>query len=151
LRAHLRMAEKKYIMPAIGQELFNELKAQMQTNPPSLTDDNKNLLPLIEEAVAWSAYYEGLPFMSVKFNMDGVQVLSSSDGINNKNAASKEDKDIARSTAGHNSDSFCGSLKKYMLDNSSTYPLFENDDTLYNNSPRYRRPYNYSGSGMFRI
>jgi hypothetical protein len=151
LRPHLRMAEKKYIIPAIGQELYNELKTQMQANPPTLTDDNKTLLPLIEEGLAWAAYFEGLPFLSVKFNNDGVQVISSNDGINNKQAAGTEEKNTARSTAGHNADTFLGSLKRYMLDSTGTYPLFDNSLAADNGNPRYRRPVNHYNSGHFRI
>jgi hypothetical protein len=151
LRPHLRLAEKKYIMPAIGQALFEELKEQLQSNPPTLSSDNKNLLPLIEESVAWAAYYEGLPFMAVKFNNEGVQVLSSSDGINNKQVAGTEEKNLARVTAGRNADAFLGTLKKYMVDNYSSYPLFENSTAYDNSNPRYRRPVNYYNSGMFRI
>jgi hypothetical protein len=151
LRPHLRMAEKKYIIPAIGQELFDELKKEMQANPPNITEANKKIIPMIEEGTAWAAYFEGLPFMAVKFNAEGVQVISSSDGINSKQVAGVEEKTLVRSTAGHNLDSFLGTLKKFLLDNSADYPLFENSVAYNNGTPRYRRPVNYNSSGMFRI
>lgn len=150
LRSHIRMAEKKYIVPAIGQELFDELKTEMQTKPPSLTDLNKNLLPLIEEGLAWGAYYEGLPFLVVKFDTTGVQVISANDSIVNKQAADQNTKEVARSTAAHNMDSFLGSLKRYILDHASDYPLFQTSSAYDNSNPRYRRPQNYYNSGMFR-
>jgi len=148
LRSHIRMAEKKYIVPAIGAALFDELKKEMLTN--TLTDDNKVLLPMIREGLAWAAFYEGLPFLVIKFNTEGVQVISSNDGINNKLAAGKDEKDLARSAAGHNLDSFLGTLKKYMLDNADKYPLFKNSTAYNNGTPRYRRPQNYYNSGQFR-
>jgi hypothetical protein len=148
LRSHIRMAEKKYIIPAIGQELFDELKTEILNK--TLTDENKTLLPLIQEGLAWAAYYEGLPFLVIKFNTDGVQVISSNDGINNKLAAGKDEKEIARNTAAHNMDSFLGSLKKFIIDHSSDYPLYEESSAYNNNNPRYSRPYNYYNSGQFR-
>lgn len=151
LRPHIRMAEKKYIIPAIGPELFDQVKKEMQTSPPTVTDLNQKLLPLIEEGLAWASYFEGLPFMAVKFNAEGVQVLSSADGINTKQAAGMEEKNVARSTAGHNADSFLGSLKKFMLDNSTDYPLFASSQAAGNGNPRHRRPVNYYNSGHFRI
>jgi len=151
LRPHIRMSEKKYIVPAIGQELFEEIKTQLQTNPATVSDNNKKLLPLIEEGLTWAAYFEGLPFMAVKFNGEGVQVLSTSDGINIKQMAGTEEKATARSTAGHNADTFLGTLKKYMLDHAADYPLFQSSTAYNNDHPRSRRPVNYYNSGHFRI
>ena len=151
LRSHIRMAEKKYIIPAIGQELFDELKTQLQTNPSTVSDVNKKLLPLIEEGLAWAAYYEGLPFLVVKFDTTGVQVISANDSIVNKQAADQNAKEVARSTAAHNMDTFLGSLKRYMVDHSSDYPLYVSSLGYDNETPRYRRPYNYYNSGMFRV
>ena len=149
LRSHIRMAEKKYIIPAIGQDLFDQLKSQIITG--DVSEDNTTLIAMIREGLAWAAYYEGLPFIDVKFNTDGVQMISANDGINNKLSAGKDEKELARSVAGRNADSFLGSLKKFMIDNASKYSLYENSDANENRTPNYRRPTNYYSSGMFRV
>lgn len=151
LRPHIRMAEKKYIIPAISQDLYTELKSQLTTNPSTVSSVNLVLLPMIEEALAWAAYYEGLPFLPVKFGTDGVHILSSNDGITQKVAASKEDKENARGTAAHNMDMFFNDLKKYMDDHADDYPLYKSSDRYQQCGKSYQRPQNHKRSGMFRV
>jgi hypothetical protein len=151
LRAHIRMAEKKYILPALGQDLFDELKTQMQTNPPSVSDANNALLPLIEEGLAWAAYYEGLPFLTVKFDTTGVYVASPMDTNLPRPQQDQFAKEMVRKSAANNMDGFLATLKKFLIDNVADYPLFQNSDAYCNNNPRYRRPRNHWRSGMFRV
>lgn len=151
LRPHIRMAEKKYIIPAISQELYAEIKAQIITNPSTVSSNNQVLLPMIEESLSWASYYEGLPFLPIKFGTDGVHVISSNDSITQKVAASKEDKEIARGTAAHNMDMFLNTLKKYMHDHVEDYPLYQNSDQYRTCGNSYTRPINRKNSGMFRV
>jgi hypothetical protein len=150
LRPYIRLAEKQYIITAIGQETYDEIKAQMKTNPATFSETNQVLLPMIEEALAWSAYYDALPFIAIRITGDGVQVVSRNDGINNRNAASMDEKKEARAQAGRFMDSFLGTLRKYMDVNMDAYPLYRDslaDSTGY----VYRRPINRKGSGHFSV
>ena len=55
----VRQAELKFIIPAIGQPLYDEL-----TSAGQLTADQKALLQRLRPAVAYFAYLEGLPFLA---------------------------------------------------------------------------------------
>lgn len=148
LRPYIRLAEK-YVVAAIGKETYDEIKTQMQANPAAVSEHNKLLLPYIREAVAWSAYYEGLPFIAIKITGDGVQVMSRNDGANSRNAASKEEKSEARAQAGRFMDRSIADLRKYMDNNAATYLLYKNGDGCV--QPVYRRKTNRSGSGHFAV
>jgi hypothetical protein len=151
MRATIRLAEKKYIIPAIGEEMFNELKTQMQTNPASISTNNLKLIPYIEEALAWAAYTDYLPFASLKFSTDGVYVISSNDAIVQKVAASTEQKTEAAAAANGNKLTFLASLKKFIDDHVDDYPTYKSSTTYETYNPRYTVPCNSKRSGHFRV
>jgi len=56
------MAQDEYIIPAIGRELFAELDAAYNAAVPDLSAAQLELLPLLQRALAYYAYYKYLPF-----------------------------------------------------------------------------------------
>ncbi|QHV97950.1 DUF6712 family protein [Spirosoma endbachense] len=65
--SYVRQAEMKYIIPAIGQELYDELTAV--TEP---TNAQKPLLTRLKNAVAYFAYMEALPFLVTQTGDAGI-------------------------------------------------------------------------------
>ncbi len=149
-RPYIRLAEHEFIIDAIGRPLFDELKSQLITNPLNISTGNTNLLPYIRQAVAWAAYYNGLPFIAIKITGDGVQVISRNDGINNRNAAAKDEKDAARAQAGRLMDRFLNELRLYIETNALDYPLYPSNVSGCVSQP-YRRKRNSRGSGHFAV
>jgi hypothetical protein len=75
----LEMAESRYIVRAIGSEMYDELCAQNSAN--SVSDANKPLLKLIQDAVAFYAYALRMPFAA---GTDGDLGLQESEGERTK-------------------------------------------------------------------
>lgn len=149
IRPYIRLAEKQYIVPALGKPLYDEMKSQLVSNPLDVSAGNALLLPYVREAVAWAAYYDALPFISIKITGDGVQVISRNDGVNNRNAASKDDKAEARAQAGRLMDRFLNELRLYLDEKAADYPLYPSVNGCV--SQPYRRKRNTKGSGHFAV
>lgn len=70
---HVRQSEIKYIIPAIGQELYDELIAVVSPANPQ-----KPLLDRLRAATAYFAYLEAMPFLMVATGDAGLMVNSPS-------------------------------------------------------------------------
>jgi hypothetical protein len=128
------LVEEKYIIPTIGQELFDELKEQQESG--SLTTANKDLInKYIQRPVAHFTIVEAIPSLTVEVKGNGLIVHSSSDGINQ--SAQANDKQILSFGESNlnNGNTYLANLKKYLEDNSSSYPTYASSSSLNNGQP----------------
>lgn len=146
IRPYIRLAEKD-IIAILGKPLFDSIKEEGATLPSTIP--NKILLEGAREAVAWTAYYYALPFLSIRINGDGVQVVSKNDSINQRSSASKDDKETARAQAGRFSDKFLNTLRQFMDINIDEYPLYKTYMADKYVVTSYQRKVNRRGSGHF--
>lgn len=70
-------AEKTFIIPIIGQELFDELNEQYNAAPSTLTADNIALLPYIQKPLAYYAQLLAINELTVTFGDRGIRDSSS--------------------------------------------------------------------------
>lgn len=81
MRPYIRIAQDEYIIPAIGNELFAELDAACNASVPELSSDQLELLPFLQRALAYYAYYRYLPF---SIGTDGDLGLQETEGDKSK-------------------------------------------------------------------
>lgn len=79
LLPYVKEAEQQFIIPIIGQALFDEINAQYNSVPPTLSADNTSLLPYIQKPLAYYAQLLGLNELSVVFGDMGTRDHNSTD------------------------------------------------------------------------
>ncbi len=149
MRTYIRLSEKKFIIPAIGQGMFDELKTQLLNN--SLTPANEKLMSKVREASAWSGYYEGFWHMQLRIDAEGIKVVTSTDGSTRKDPGLVTQMTEAYSSARGNMDTFLASLKQFIVENSADYPLFKSSDAANNGQPNFKIKTNRQCSGHFLV
>lgn len=151
LRPFVKLAEVEYILPAISQSLFDDLKAKLaaaHTTP--LTTPYKTLVSKIQRALAWLTVYKALPWAAIAFNPQGISVSSTGDGIQLKTTADRLRFETAKTEATNNGMSFLRDLKKYLDDHCDDYPLYEFNDFESDTQPAYELP-NNEGKRSFMV
>lgn len=73
---YIRMAEMKYLVPAIGKDEYDDLNTAYNGTDP-LTDAQEALLPYAQRMVAYLAYSLYLPMGQVQVGESGIQIVSS--------------------------------------------------------------------------
>jgi hypothetical protein len=82
LRPYISRVDQFSILEALGQSKYDEIKLQIKNGP--LTDENKNLLLLIQPAVAHLTMSLALDHLNVSINERGIQVLSMASNTDNQ-------------------------------------------------------------------
>jgi hypothetical protein len=134
LRPFIKIAERKYILPAIGQQQFDDLKSRMQSGYE--TDLDKILISKIKMSLAWHSLFEAIPHLPLNVSGAGIRVISVNDSIVSKQkSADINIKEMAVS-ARANGDSYLSSLKFYLDQNVEDYPLYKASDA-YTSETKY--------------
>lgn len=82
LLPYIKDAEVQFIIPIIGQELYDQINGQYNTVPATLTVDNTALLPYIQKPLAYYAQLLAIDELSVTFGDKGTRDHSSSEHSN---------------------------------------------------------------------
>lgn len=117
----IRNAQKLYIRPYLGSGLYDELNTQIAGS--SLTTLNNTLLnDYVAPALMWWAIYEALPFLRVRFTNKNIVTKTS------ENSTNVDIKDLEKTQheVESRARSFTDLLVKYLLQNSTSYPLYIN-------------------------
>lgn len=150
LRPYLEIAEEEYIRPAIGDDMYNDLKAKMAdilTTP--LSAAYTSILPRIQRPLAHWAMYKAMPFLAVQVSPSGISVSSVTDGNETRTAADRDRYATMLSAAQQTAMTFTQLLRKYIDDHIEDFPLYEGDPERLD-QPRYQLP-NNSGKRSFIV
>lgn len=133
LRPFIRKAEKKYILPVIGKELFDELKTAIVDR--TLTEVQKDLINEIREALSeWSLQY-AIPFLRIEI-VDGLlEPALDTDGMFQRD---KPSEDTVRSLWVNLQDGgrfFLTRLKTYLTQNIDDFPTYANSSAYEQKTP----------------
>lgn len=133
----MRLVEQRTIRPALGKELYDELKAEIAANNVSV--NNAELLPMIRGAVAHSTWKEGLVEMAIRSDQDGVHVF---DNTFARTVDSKKPVDAATLTElrrlhAERMDYYLSELVDHLEANAADYPLYvvAEESTTIENDP----------------
>lgn len=142
-------AETEYILPAITEPLFTDLKAKLLASLTTpLSTEYATLLLKIKEALAWLALYKALPFQVVQFTPSGIVQTTTANGIKSQKPADRIVFENARTEAETNGLSALRALKQYLEENSSSYDKYS-DPNAYS-QPNYEIP-NNQGKKSFMV
>lgn len=148
LRPFIETAELKFIRPAIGDEYFEYLKEKIVDG--NLANEDIALLPIIRKALAYATMAEALPQLTIDISTS-ITVRTFDDAINKKLAVSKDQYEAVLNNTIGNRDTFVATLKRYMMDNRETYPLYLNSHADIYAQPLTTVPKNCTDSGHFRV
>lgn len=123
LRPYIRQAERRYIIPTIGQELHDELKTAILDR--DISTDQSLLIQHIREALANWMQVCAIPHLRLTYE-EGIVELAFSDGIYRKEVSREETTRslwIALQDAGH---LFLQVLSTWLQQNAALFPTFLN-------------------------
>jgi hypothetical protein len=76
---YIKKATRTFILPWIGRDLYDDLAAKYQADT-ALTDDQAEVMLLLQEAISHYAIYMALPLMNVQLTNLGVQQSNDREG-----------------------------------------------------------------------
>lgn len=152
MRSFVKLCEVEYILPAISQSLYDDLKAKILLTPgTALSASYQTLLSKIQRSLAWLALYKALPFQAVSFTPGvGITMTSTADGHTTRQAADRLRFETAMTAATGTAMSFLRELKKYLDDHAADYPLYTFNDFENDPQPSYSLPDNF-GKKSFMV
>lgn len=131
IKPFFKVAEQLWVLPLMGQALYDELLEQVCEN--NVTPENATLLLVTYPYLAFSICYEALPFIAYHFSQVGVTKGKS----DNSDSVSINDVNFISGTLRTQVEVMKGQLKKFLEEHSDVYPLYKPDgEQLINPNPR---------------
>lgn len=121
IKPFFKVAEQLWVLPLMGQALYDELLEQVCEN--NVTPENATLLLVTYPYLAFSICYEALPFIAYHFSQVGVTKGKS----DNSDSVSINDVNFISSTLRTQVEVMKGQLKKFLEEHSDVYPLYKPD------------------------
>ena len=122
IKPFFKVTEQLWVLPLIGQALYDELLEQVCAN--EITPENSTLLLVIYPYLSFAICYESLPFISYHFSQVGVTKGKS----DNSDSVSINDVNFISTQLRSQVETMKGQLKKFLDEHSDVYPLYKPDD-----------------------
>lgn len=122
IKPFFKVAEQLWVLPLLGQALYDELLEQVCAN--EITPENSTLLLVIYPYLSFAICYEALPFISYHFSQVGVTKGKS----DNSDSVSINDVNFISTQLRSQVETMKGQLKKFLDQHSDVYPLYKPDD-----------------------
>lgn len=122
IKPFFKVAEQLWVLPIMGQALYDELLEQVCEN--NVTPENATLLLVTYPYLAFSICYEALPFIAYHFSQVGVTKGKS----DNSDSVSINDVNFISTQLRSQVEVMKGQLKKFLDEHRDIYPLYRPDD-----------------------
>lgn len=122
IKPFFKVAEQLWVMPLLGQALYDELLEQVCTN--DVTPENSTLLLVVYPYLSFAICYEALPFISYHFSQVGVTKGKS----DNSDSVSINDVNFISTQLRSQVETMKGQLKDFLNNHKDIYPLYKSDD-----------------------
>lgn len=121
LTNYINIAEKLYIIPIIGQDLYDEIEEQVANN--NLSDENSTLLTdgCLWQLLGFAATYEALPLIWSRISEAGVQLGKSEAS----DSATLRDLTLIQSHLQNQINGLRDFVIKFLCSHVDSYPLFD--------------------------
>lgn len=122
----INQVAKRHIIPALGQEQYDELVTQVEGN--TLTEENETLLELVRAAqAAWAVHYaaDKLPILP---DQDGFRLISNAEAVDQRQYSSEITQgaiERIKYSAEHDARRSTADLIAFLHDNEDDYPLWK--------------------------
>lgn len=125
---YVEQAELKYIIPAIGTALYNQINTAYAAvaNIDLLSSTNKKLLAAIQLPLAYYAILDALPIMNVNIGQSGIHETNTANTLQARQWVYQKFED----TISSNADIFMDKLLEFLENNADDY-------TAWKTSPEY--------------
>lgn len=149
IRPYIKLAERDFVLPRIGQAQFDRLKQGLIAG--DLTLNENVLLAAIRRALALTAYWLALPNLQFAFLGNGnIRVLSDFDGIYNSKAPDNETIMSLVRGAETEAKKWQNALRAYLVKNIDLFPLYAESQAS-KAQPTNKLPDNTQYSSIFRM
>jgi hypothetical protein len=122
VRPHIAQAQEKWIRPALGDALYNELTTQYAAD--NLSSVNQLLYTKVVHALAHLTLADAIPHLTLNLNASGIVVTVDMDANKMSATASMEMVNKLQRSHQDNGDLFLLNLQKFVYSNADDYPLF---------------------------
>lgn len=122
IKPFFKVAEQLWVMPLLGQALYDELLEQVCAN--DVTPENSTLLLVVYPYLSFAICYEALPFISYHFSQVGVTKGKS----DNSDSVSINDVNFISTQLRSQVETMKGQLKEFLNNHKDIYPLYKSDD-----------------------
>ena len=122
IKPFFKVAEQLWVLPVLGQALYDELLEQVCVN--KVSPENSTLLLVIYPYLSFAICYESLPFISYHFSQVGVTKGKSE----NSDSVSINDVNFISAQLRSQVETMKIQLKKFLDEHSDVYPLYKPDD-----------------------
>lgn len=124
LRPYIRRAERNFIKPLIGIDLYNQLKEELKGG--NLSAGNALLIEdYIRPALAPLSLQKAIPELSLELSDEGIKFKSFDNGINKRGMPSNEDKGNLYRSLETDGNSELAGLEKFLIANADSYECFK--------------------------
>ena len=123
IRPFFHVAEEIWLVPLLGEALYDELLDQVQRN--EVTELNSTLLLKVYPYLSFCICYESLAFIGYHFSETGITAGFSE----NSRSVSTDDINYISVTLRNQIELMKKILKKFLNDNAELYPKYRSDDT----------------------
>jgi hypothetical protein len=122
----LKKAEKTKVKPLICQDQYDDLKTKVADD--TLAADDTRLLEMVQPVVAHYGLMMALPHLKLHIGSDGIKSVSSTDGMNKKEAAREAAIQELGMTLEEEARTALSDLKAFLYENADTYTLWKDSD-----------------------
>lgn len=122
IKPFFKVAEQLWVMPLLGQALYDELLEQVCAN--DVTPENSTLLLVVYPYLSFAICYEALPFISYHFSQVGVTKGKS----DNSDSVSINDVNFISTQLRSQVETMKGQVKDFLNNHKDIYPLYKSDD-----------------------
>jgi hypothetical protein len=120
LRNYIKMAEDRYVVPAISRQLLAALITKKQA-ATAYTAEETILVDYLYQAISAYALFMGAPELMLDISAEGIRVVSTSDGITSKTTTDRQlYNDWMKRTEG-NARHYLAMAKMYLDDNVAAF------------------------------
>lgn len=122
------LGQQLYVQPVLGDALYNDIISRFDNN--QLTGDTQTLYEeYLISAISYSGWYAAAPFLNYKTQRSGISTQSS-DVLT---PVTPEELDIYLTKVNNFKDYYLNRLEKYLVANSTLFPLFRRNDIIESN------------------
>lgn len=132
LKYFIADVQNETIIPVLGKDLYDAVLVKHINGTLSTVD--KELIRYIQKPLANIAARKAFNQLAVEFNGRGFRILSDSDAIIQKTAASAERLQPLLRDLANNGETYLIALKKYLQDNADQFPLYKASTAFIDNS-----------------
>ena len=124
LRETMDFVEENYIAPVIGQDLFDQIKAQIVSN--TVSPANAKILKWIRKAVANKTIHHAIPKLSSYMDEFGIRenFLSQIMTTQAEQPVRNELISLQLNQTDNEGETYLLKLRSFLIENASTYPLY---------------------------